>query len=702
MSTNLKSGNAIVRLLLRHGEKIGIVLLLGCAGMLIYSSLGRERLTAEQQPDRLETSANQADSSVRDLKPSDIPEEEEIRAENAPIRVGDAAIQKVSTGNFPNFQPFDPAVLRPLKRRQDPILLPAEDLEVNASSGLWASDDPEAIRRRVLEEFKKSEEERREEERRRREQAEEGGRGMPGGEMGYAGGRMGAMGGMGGMISDMTDSGALIIRPRGGAQTQGFETIKSRSWVTVLAKVPIEAQVNQYNDALEESLGYVPDRDMPTYRGYIVERAEITPEGQQDWDEIARVSDRYIIRRIETWPTQTPEVIDSKYQHPLLTFPLPPMVLREWGEDVTHSDLPLPSLEDMFEQFNEEGAAGEETEEEEINPDAPWARRERSADPRRGGRMEDMMMGRGGRGRSPRGGMGRMPGGYGGRMEGGMGMEMEMGMGMGMGMMGGEMEMMGMGMGMGRSYGRMGSNADVELPPYQWDYETSHLLFRFFDTTVEAGRQYRYRVRLVLTDVNYDIEEKYNDPEVNVRRKEAKNDVRLTEWSEPSPIASVPLTGLIYIASAEQANENNFNDQPEAELLIKSLVEEYAAEVALAEKFERGSVVNVTEYAKVIVARNFQLEEGDKEPEFNFYTGITLLDFDGGERIKKSKEITAPARALMMDSAGRLMRQSEFDDLETVEEYRQIVEQAKEASARERGRESGGELGYPGFGGSEF
>ena len=101
----------------------------------------------------------------------------------------------------------------------------------------------------------------------------------------------------------------------------------------------------------------MPDRDMPTYRGYIVERAEITAEGQQDWDEIARVSDRYIIRRIETWPMQTPEVIDPKYQHPLLTFPLPPMVLREWGEDVTHSDLPLPSLEDMYQQYNEEGVS---------------------------------------------------------------------------------------------------------------------------------------------------------------------------------------------------------------------------------------------------------------------------------------------------------------------------------------------------------
>ena len=84
MSAKLKSGNAIVRLLLRHGEKIGIVVLVGCAGMLIYSSLGRERLTADQQPDRLKTSATQADTQVREMSWEAIPREEKIIAQEAP------------------------------------------------------------------------------------------------------------------------------------------------------------------------------------------------------------------------------------------------------------------------------------------------------------------------------------------------------------------------------------------------------------------------------------------------------------------------------------------------------------------------------------------------------------------------------------------------------------------------------------------
>ena len=42
------------------------------------------------------------------------------------------------------------------------------------------------------------------------------------------------------------------------------------------------------------------------------------------------------------------DLVNPKYIHPLLTFPLPPMVMREWGEEVTHSDLPLPKPEDLM------------------------------------------------------------------------------------------------------------------------------------------------------------------------------------------------------------------------------------------------------------------------------------------------------------------------------------------------------------------
>ena len=78
---------------------------------------------------------------------------------------------------------------------------------------------------------------------------------------------------------------------------------------------------------------------------------------------------------------------------------------------------------------------------------------------------------------------------------------------------GGEGRGMGMGPGMGG-----GGMAATELPPYVWDRATKTLLFRFFDDTVEPGRRYRYRVQLVVKDVNVDQPAKYLDPKVSTRQ----------------------------------------------------------------------------------------------------------------------------------------------------------------------------------------
>ena len=110
-------------------------------------------------------------------------------------------------------------------------------------------------------------------------------------------------------------------------------------------------------------------------------------------------------------------------------------------------------------------------------------------------------MGRGGE--MGRGGMG-MPMGRGGEMgRGGMGMRWAAAA------MGGRG---GMRMGMGTARSR-------ELPEYAWDGLTKTLLFRFFDDTVEPGHRYRYRVRLVLKDVNVDQPAKFLDPTVRRRRQ---------------------------------------------------------------------------------------------------------------------------------------------------------------------------------------
>ena len=43
------------------------------------------------------------------------------------------------------------------------------------------------------------------------------------------------------------------------------------------------------------------------------------------------------------WAAQVPEPVDPRWLDPesLLAFPLPPLLGRDWGSEVTHPDIPL-------------------------------------------------------------------------------------------------------------------------------------------------------------------------------------------------------------------------------------------------------------------------------------------------------------------------------------------------------------------------
>ncbi|MCC6493026.1 MAG: hypothetical protein IT424_08390 [Pirellulales bacterium] len=710
MKAKLKNANPAVRVLLQHGEKIGIAAVVIVAALLIYKSLGREKLSAEQQPDRLRTAAQQADQTVRNMVWQNFPEDERTIAEKVAAKKEQVVLRPVGPEDFPKLStPWNDPVIPPAKLRSDPVLLDVQDLEVNSGSGLWLSGDPEKIRQKMIEAAKEAEakaKEQAEEAERMAREAEErgGGRGGergygPGGGFGEGGRGYGDMGNMGGM---QTRDGAIIMTPPGGAQMQGFEDIRNESWVTVVGKIPIKEQFDMYEDALATARGFSASNDMPRYVGYLVERAEITEAGQGQWQQLPAVKDSTLIKIMQRWPVQTPEIANPKYVHPLLTYPLPPMVMRTWGKEVTHSDLPLPTPEDLM--GGPEVAEGEapKAQEEPADPDSPFGEVLKRAQPAAGYGERGGYGGYGGGERMMGGGYGgygggeRMMGGYGGgeRMMGGYGGGERMmgggygGYGRGEGMMGGYSPGMGAGL--------------TELQPKDWDGRTKYWLFRYFDNTVEPGHQYRYRVRLALFDVNALQAERYLASEVTARlskekadRKGKPNGYLLTEWSEPSPVAVVPREGLIYVASVKPGNQNS---EPEARLVVKSLDADLAAEVAISEFFPRGSVINRERQAQVIWSSLYKPDPENKEesPTFDFLSGLTLLDFEGGESLtSKNRELLAPARALVMDSAGRMRLQNELDDQKDVRQYDMIMKAAKEAAARQRDQ---GDEGGPGRG----
>jgi hypothetical protein len=415
------------------------------------------------------------------------------------------------------------------------------------------------------------------------------------------------------------------------------------------------AQQNQmYEDALKNTRGYDPMKDVPDYMGYQVQRAEITDKGQGEWQSLGDVTAMGIQKVMETWPvSQTTEMVSPQYVHPVLTFPLPPMILRPWGDDVTHSDMPLQTPEDILAELEAEAAAAAEAEAE---PGAEGAE-ELSAFDRIAALKRDIEE------RSdPTRPMFNMEGPEG--LEGGM---------MSRSSYGPEGGMSGM--------ARLGEGGEFVLPTYQWDGRTEFVLFRYFDSRVEPGKQYKYRIRLVLSDVNANQPESLLDPKVNERKAKSKSTYFFTDWSEESPVATVPQPGLVFVKGAD-LSANPHVSESEAELLVKSLDSEFAAEIAVADFFTRGSVLNLQRQAQIIWSSLYDVQQQPESPAFDFFTGQTLVDFDGGEKLGGRAPL-APVRALLMDSAGRMTVHNELENVQPVAEFSAIIE-ADKAAARER------------------
>ncbi len=701
MKTNLKSGNAIVRFLLAHGEKLGALAIGICVAMVIWSAIGQKRL--EREPSELNDLAKRTSAKLTAITWESIPVESRVMAEAVP----NGAMARVSTKAFPIWSgSMDPAISDPVTLRTDPAVFAPVDLEVTADAGLWASANPEQIRRKALE----AEKERKRLENQREEARESARRGTGrrrGGGSPYGGGEGYAGGGRGtGRDQKGAKDAPIVERPRRGAQLRGYEDIAAKSWVTILAKVPIEQQTQAYLDSLRTSKAYDDQIDLPRYLGYQIERAEVTGQGQGDWKVIKFVKSETLIEEISNYPVKVPDVIDKDVEHPLLTHPLPPLILREWGESVSHSSMPLAvekakaEAEARMQPKDTEDPAEKKDDDGELFSDPDGGRERRRGTPG-GGMYGGGEYGGGEFGGGEFGG-GEYGGEFGGEYGGG-----EFGGGEYGGEFGGEMgggEYGGGEFGGGGYGGMMGQGSATVLPPFVWDNETPHLLFRYFDNSVEGGHSYRYRIRLAMRDVNHKVPEQYLDKTVAERREASGNKVhRWTEWSEPSPVASVPLTARIYLVSAKPVRASSFTAEPQAEILIKALNSEHAAEIGRQDSFKRGSVINVSDKAKVIWASKFDSTES---PSFDFLTGITVLDFTGGDKLGKSKELLKPARALLMDAAGHLFVQEEMKDLETITEFQAIVEAGKESRTRgggggdEFGGEYGGEFG--GEGGGEY
>lgn len=681
MAGNHKGGG-IKHLLLAHCEKVialGIVL---AAGYLVYASMGVEGISESKNDLTQLVSRTKAayDQSTWD----EVPEDDKHL--HHPVASGD--FDKLPPSAYTTTGGISRPVVPPTVDRTDPMLLAARDLEGHAITGIFAFESKEEARKRQLEE-------RREEEERRREQekARESGGDLLGGGGGY-GGEFG-----GGQGQETVDELGRKTRPlagqtrQEGVPTSGYERFRQLSAACVMAKAPIGEQFKLYQAALEEARGYSESADTPRYLGLYVERAEVRDDQEElEWAPIKFGSlasgKQYPVlasiswdKMVADWIPWPEPMVDSRYEHPVLTMPLPPLVQQKWGPKFVHSDAPLQVESDALAASEEADVDAEDDEDEGEEDEDVFGRNRREMGSEGRGR------GRTGYGGGRRGGGGEYGGGGFGGEYGGGGFGGEYGGGGGE--FGGEY---GGGGGGGGGRGYSGRTSGGE---YTYDPEIEFAMIRIWDFSVAPGRQYKYRVKLVVEDVNRNAPRQYLAPEVAARLEEQDKEYRTTDWSDPSPVISVPMAGDVFVSNAKLPSGRQKNAEGTIELLVQSYSldeNRRAIKGSVKESFRRGSVVNLTEDTWVISPDGRNQVEIDS---FKFNTGLTLIDYEGGEEI--GGKMKAPVGVLLMDASGRLLIHNELDDHESVRAYERTFE---ENDAAGRGGFGGG--GYGGEYGGGF
>lgn len=471
--------------------------------------------------------------------------------------------------------------------------------------------------------------------------------GPPGGMRG--GGIFGPPGGMRGG-PPMLAQGGPMANP-GFPVGQGQKRV-AIPYAVVKMLVPVKKQREIYRNAFVRSVHEDPSKDDPSYVGFIVERQEVGVSEAEDkpaeiiratrWGDVGQkgtVADT-LAKRNQQFAGYSPEVADPNVVLPTLVHPLGPKADSGWEvAKVVHSEL-VPAADEMT--FSVELAAAEPepaaddaaSKDADAGPD-PFAQTTVAGQPnafRPGGgfRGGAPMMGKGG-------GLGERSlsvvaqgGPMGGRWQGGAAMA-----------------------------------------------DTEYYLLRFFDFNVVPGKSYRYRVKLGLSNPNNGLDPKYLEkPEL------AKETVLQTDWSEQSPVVSIPRESYFLVGEATRGSD------PAIELIAVRMVADQGIKAAVAKGSQyRGQIGNF---------RNERVDLSTDEPAFpppalpgepetkkpkkerdkpiDLLTDTLLVDIRGGDPLARSKE---PAEALVLTPSGRLAVRSQVADAEEYKLQQRTIEERR-------------------------
>lgn len=124
-------------------------------------------------------------------------------------------------------------------------------------------------------------------------------------------------------------------RPDANASLEGYR------WIIVTGIIEYRRQIEAYQTALDESSYRQPEFDLPDYRSFAIERAEITDDTADeklDWQP-RPIRSMYDMKN--RWSQLAVDPVEAKYFPPSrdglgLVFPLGPLAAGRWSEEVGH------------------------------------------------------------------------------------------------------------------------------------------------------------------------------------------------------------------------------------------------------------------------------------------------------------------------------------------------------------------------------
>ncbi|PQO38595.1 hypothetical protein [Blastopirellula marina] len=698
--------------LILHVEKLVFGLAIALVAAFIY--FGTQRETIQTKPDELVKAATNAEDNMK------VSTWEKVEAERWVAPEYQAAAARASKpiplNPYETPSSFKVRDKESVEKRPDPDLLTVTDIQLRAGFAPLAmlSTQRLGVGGYGGEEMARG-------------GSYEGGYPMSGG---YPGGGYDMYGGeMGG---ETNPDAPPVLTPEqqqalGPAKASAGSKIEGKYFVSVTALVPLKKQLDLYNSAFKDRANYIEARDYPRYVYFAVERREQAADGSWgEWEHPINVAKERI--NVQTrWAFRPDEVIPPEYMDPVLTFPIPPILLFDPSEWARHSEIPKYEPRDLYN--------GQETEmmAEEIDP---LMGREISDAPGEVPFATGGMMEGGGMGGypSPYGGPGGYPGQQGQMINGRMVMTPPPGMiqkptgaggGPGSGSYGGE----------GGGYPGGGSSYGNGM------FDAENKMFRFFDTSVQPNKNYQYRIQLWLEDPNMP-EQVQQIPPVRalepgvIARVQAERDKiskamnmnrgggyegnmgvanqrpvhtywRKTEFSEASPSIRVPSSADVLAGGIEAGrtvyNHNDHskvlrNADPSAKILamkwdpkedVKAVVTKEIKNVSRGSAVEYKGDLWVLDPMTYTFKKPWPIDTEEKNPEYVLKTGYTVLDIRGGQDTfgrfadEKNEKLKVPGEILVMDDAGNIHIKTELDEVKKFAKFNFEKPEVKRKSSSE-------------------